>query len=202
MWSLSDTPCWLHTTYPTSLYVRLGRPKKMLRQENFFFFSFFFFFFFSSKNQRLVLVRLWKGHKGTICWEGQVVVSKTHTAGSIMGISYQILRREASIWAKVGMGQWSWSDVIAGCFQVHRKACPQIGKRLNTGQVEHFHNLLVVALASSSLQDCFQVRRKPSSKSKNVRPTRLPWQLAHSLLPRLASKIAPLCHVFFRCCST
>ena len=69
------------------------------------------FFFLFSQNQRLVLVRLLKVHKRTICWEGQVVVSKTHTAGSIMGISYQILRREANIWAKVGMGQWSWSEV-------------------------------------------------------------------------------------------
>ena len=102
MWSLSDTPCWLHTTYPTSLYVRLGRPKKMLRQE---IIIIIIIIIFSSKNQRLVLVRLWKGHKGTICWEVQVV----HR--SIMGISYQILRREASIWAKVGMGQWSWSEV-------------------------------------------------------------------------------------------
>ena len=75
-----------------------------------FFFLFWFFFVFSFKNQRLVLVCLWKGLE-SICWEGQVVISKTLTAGSIMGISYLILRRQASIWAKVGMGQWSWSEV-------------------------------------------------------------------------------------------
>ena len=80
---------------------------------------------------------------------------------------------------------------IAGCFQVHKKACLQIRKRLNTVQVEHFHNLLDVALASSSLHACFQVRRKSSSKSENV----MPWQLAHSLLRRLASKIISLFYV-------
>ena len=80
----------------------------MLRQDKFFFFySFFFFLFF------LLRIRDWSWFvferviRGPFVEKDKLWSQKLTQRVSIMGISYQILRREASIWAKVGMGQWS-----------------------------------------------------------------------------------------------